>query len=452
MKLKTKINLYTTVMFILLLVLINSAIYVTFSRMMYDHELERSAAEASKTVEGMNAANATVEIGDLLRAYMPVNGMIKIVDTNGKSDEIFTDPNQQHLIDIPTSFYKGETREIIEYKNMPHTFISLPIITSGGEVANLQLTESLEGTAHILRTLRVVFIAVTLIATIPVLLSSQILSNFISKPIVSMIETMVEIRRSGKYKRISLPKQSNDELSQMGKTFNAMIDQLETNYESQEQFVMNASHELKTPLTIIESYTDLLKRRGLQQPELFHESIEAIHSEAIRMRELTQQLLLLARHKDQWNMTMQSVDVEKLASGVIRSFRAAFNRKIDLKMKEPVIVHADQKKLKQLFYILMENACKYSDAPITVHIDKDEDKGFIEIIDFGIGIPAEELTKVFDRFYRVDKARTRKTGGFGLGLSLAKEIADAMNAQLRLQSEEGKGTTAKIYLDLADSY
>lgn len=439
-------------MFILLLVLINSAIYVTFSRMMYDHELDRSAAEALKAVKGMNKANAAIDIGDLLRAYMPVNGMVKIVDTNGKSDNSITDPNQQYLIDLPSHFYKGEIREIMEYKDLPHTFISIPVITTGGEIANLQVMESLEGTAHILRILRIVLIAITLFATIPILFSSQILSNFISKPILSMIQTMVEIRKSGKYKRISLPKQSKDELFQMGETFNAMIDQLEANYESQEQFVMNASHELKTPLTIIESYASLLKRRGLQQPELFHESVEAIHSEAVRMRELTQQLLWLARHKDQWNIDMQAVDLEELISGVIQSFSAAFHRKIELKVTESVMAHADKQKLKQLIYILMENACKYSDGPIAVHIDQDGEKALLEIIDRGIGISSEELTKVFDRFYRVDKARSRKTGGFGLGLSLAKEMADAMNAQLRLQSEEGKGTTAQIFLYLADSY
>lgn len=313
------------------------------------------------------------------------------------------------------------------------------------------MTESIEATTQILRTLRIVLIAVTLLVSIPVIFSSRLLSNFITKPISSMIMTMFEIRKSGKYKQIDLPKQSKDELYQMGETFNEMIDQLKQNFEKQEQFVSNASHELKTPLTVIESYASLLKRRGLQQPELFQESIEAIHSEAIRMKELTQQLLLLARQEDQWNVEMKSVKLVQLGEESIRSFKAAFDRHIEMRIEEDVTVEADQQKLKQLFYILMENAHKYSEAPITVIVRREEDKGIIEIKDEGVGIPAEEISKVFDRFYRVDKARTRKTGGFGLGLSLAKEIAEAINAHLSLESVEGYGTTAKISLEIAHS-
>ncbi|MCR2821660.1 sensor histidine kinase [Lederbergia panacisoli] len=451
MKLHTKINLYTSVMFILLLVLVNSAIYFSFNRLMLNHELERTGAEALKTVEGMNKANTEINIRDLLKAYVPVNGMVKIVETNGKSDITITDPNQKHLIERPTSYYGKEIKKIIQYKKLPHTFISIPIITRDGRIANLQMTESLEGTAHILSILRIVLITITMIATIPVLLSSRILSNFISRPILTMIQTMAEIRKSGKYNRISLPKKSNDELSIMGETFNAMIDQLEINYERQEQFVMSASHELKTPLTIIESYASLLKRRGLQQPDLFYESVEAIHSEAIRMRELTQQLLLLAKHEEKWNIVAQMVNLEEVAADTIQSFGTAFGREIVLKVRARITVYTDKERLKQIIYILMENACKYSEAPITIQIDREGDKGLIEILDRGIGIPSSDISKVFDRFYRVDTARTRKTGGFGLGLSLAKEIADAINVQIKLLSEEGKGTTAQIHLHLADS-
>src|SRR5699024_11752509 len=125
---------------------------------------------------------------------------------------------------------------------------------------------------HILSIRRVILIIVTVLAMIPVFLSSHILSKIISKPILSMIGTMSDIQKSSEYKRIPLQKQSKDELYQMGTTFNTMIEQLEKNYENQEQFIMNASHELKTPLTIIETYSCLLKRHGLEQHEIFEES------------------------------------------------------------------------------------------------------------------------------------------------------------------------------------
>src|SRR5699024_8592805 len=157
---------------------------------------------------------------------------------------------------------------------------------------------------HILNILRVILIIVTALAMIPVFLSAHILSKIISKPILSIIGTMSDIQKSGEYKRIPLQKQSKDELYQMGTTFNAHIEQIEKNYESQQHINMNASNVIKPPLTVIESYSDLLKRRGLEQPELFEESIEAIHSEAIRMRELTEQLLLLSKNEAIWKMQM----------------------------------------------------------------------------------------------------------------------------------------------------
>ncbi|MBS4208456.1 HAMP domain-containing sensor histidine kinase [Bacillus sp. FJAT-50079] len=454
MKLRSRINLYTIVMFIVLLVLVNGAIYFTFSRMMLDSDLERAGAEAAKAVNGLNEAERAtgISVDAYLRAYMPVNGMLRLINIDGTSDATSTDPIQQHLRKIPIQFYEKEIKKLIEFEGRHHAFVSIPIIRSSGEIGNLQMTESLETTDHNLRILRIVLVAVTLLASIPVILSSRLLSNFITKPISSMIRTMVDIRKSGEYKRLPLPKQSKDELYQMGETFNKMIDQLERNYEKQEQFVSNASHELKTPLTVIESYASLLKRRGMTQPELFQESVDAIHSEAIRMRELTEQLLLLARNEEQWKVEMTTVDAGKLAQEVIRSFQAAFQREISVQLEENIIVYADEQKLKQLLYILIENAYKYSEAPIIVHVRKAENQGMIGIIDQGVGIPAEELPKVFDRFYRVDKARTRKTGGFGLGLSLASEIAEAMGAKLSLESKVGQGTTAKILLDITNTH
>lgn len=452
MKLKAKINVYTAGMFILLLILLNFTIFLFFSRMMFDNEMDRSYAETLKSVKGINEADDYVKIGELLRAYLPINGMFKIVDTDGKSVTTITDPDLQHLKDVKTNYYPGEENKIKKFDKVPYVFISIPIITKKGEVANLQMLQSLDGAFHVLNTLKIILIIVTILATIPVFLFSQILSNIISKPILSMIGTMTDIQKSGDYKRIPLPKRTKDELYQMGETFNVMIEQLEKNYENQEQFIMNASHELKTPLTVIESYSDLLKRRGLAQPELFTESIEAIHSEAIRMRGLTQQLLLLSKNDAKWKIQLEPIQVVKLLHEVTRYFYSAFHCKIELAIQENIEVFADSQKLKQLLYIFVENACKYSEGTVKIEVGiLNDEKGWLTISDDGIGIPEEELDKVFERFYRVDKARARKTGGFGLGLSLAKEITEVMDVKIVMKSEEGRGTTAKLILSLAKS-
>lgn len=452
MKLRNKINLYSTVVFIILLILLNGAIYFSFSQMMYKSELERTIAQATRAADGIGQIEGEVPHQEVLRAYMPINGMLQIVNNDGSPGTAVVDPNHQYLHKVNVQYYDKQVQEITSYDRVTHTFASLPIVWRNGEVANLQITVSLQQTDEILSTLRIVQIIVTLLAIIPVLLSSRFLSNLITRPITSMIQTMREIRESGQFRRIAKSKESKDELSQMAETFNEMIDLLELNYEKQGQFISNASHELNTPLTVIESYASLLKRRGQEQPELFAESIQAIHSEAIRMKSLTEQLLNLARNDKPLRIELEEIALADVVAEMVRTIEKSYQRKIELEVEGEVTVQTDLQKFKQLFYIFLDNARKYSEDTIKVRIKTLQREGVVEIIDYGIGIPAPELEKVFDRFYRVDKARTRKTGGFGLGLSLATDLAEAMGAKISLESVEGLGTTAKIILPLASSH
>ncbi len=452
MKLRTKINLFTAVLFIILLILINVASFFTFRHMMFQNEVERTHAEAVHALNGISKSIDTIQAQTLLTTYMPINGMLQVVYQDGKVGPQAYVPDQKALKDFPTSYQKSERKQVIDYDGRPYAFASLPIIWKNGEVAELQMMEDLSQTAANLKTLSLVLLAVTIIATIPVIVSTRVLSNVITKPITALIQTMREIRKSGQYKRIQLTNESNDELHEMGQTFNEMMDLLEVNYEKQEIFVSNASHELKTPLTVIDSYSSLLKRRGQTDPKLFQEAVDAIQSEAIHMRELTQQLLLMAKHDEQWKLQMENIPILQLVDESVTSFREGYKRDISIIVEEESIVNTDKQKLKQVFYILMENALKYSEKPVIVVIGKERNQSSIKIIDQGIGIPSQDVGKVFDRFYRVDKARARKTGGYGLGLSLAKELADAIGAKLVLESVEGEGTTANILLSNEDSH
>lgn len=453
MKLKNKINLATSVLFICLLILVNISIFMIFSKMMLNAELERTSAEANQAFSGISTVDETIPMQEILPAYVPVHGMIQIVKAEGKVDSAVTGPEQKQLREeLPVNFYQKEVQTITEHNGIPHAFVVIPMISRNGDVVELQVVESLEATDKMLDTLRLVLVAVTILAMIPVLVSSSLLSNFITRPITSLIKTMREIAESGQFKQIPLAKESKDELYQMGETFNKMIELLEVNYDRQGQFISNASHELKTPITVIESYASLLKRRGKNQPELFDESVEAIHSEALRMKELTEQLLQLAKHDGKWMLEMETMRIHEVVDESIRAFQKAYHREVDFIVEDEAVVNADLQMFKQLFYILIDNARKYSEEKVVVRVGKTGEHGIVEVIDHGIGIPAEDLDKIFDRFYRVDKARSRKTGGFGLGLPLAKDIAQAMGAQFTIESIEGLGTTAKISLPLADSH
>jgi two-component system, OmpR family, sensor histidine kinase ArlS len=445
MKLKNKINLYTAFLFALLLLIINITVYYSFNKLILDSEITTANKEMKIISANVIKSIGLVPMDTLLRSYVPLNGMIQIVTNDSKSFSAVTSPDEKSLIVRKREFYNNEVSKTIDYQQQLYTFESMPIILQDGSVANLQITKSMKTATDNLSILRLVLIMVTLLALIPVLISSRFLSNLITHPVTSMIKTMTEIRQSGRFKTLKLEGNSKDELFQMGQTFNHMIELLEVNFEKQQQFVSNASHELKTPLTIIEGYASLLKRRGISEPQLFSESIEAIHSEAIRMKEMTEQLLLLARNQEQWNIEREQVNLLDLINQTVKGFKNAYNRDIQVTIEKndtPLIIETDQKKLKQLLFIFLDNARKYSDERITVVAGVVNEGVFIKIVDRGIGIHESELSKVFDRFYRVDKARSRKQGGSGLGLSIAKEIADGIGFIVKLESKVGIGTTA----------
>ena len=446
MKLRSKINLYTSVLFIVLLICMNASIYSVFAYLMKENELERAQAAVGQVATEIGRAVDRIAPDDLIRAYVPVDGMIQVLkedltSNGGKT----TSPSGENLLSRKNNFYPGEFSELISHDRTPYVFVSSPIVWSDGSVVNLQMTTSIESTNDMIQLLAIVLIFVTVIAMIPTFFSSRILSNLIIQPIRAMINTMKDIQKSGQFKQLKLEDTTEGELVEMGETFNHMMALLKTNYEKQEQFVSNASHELRTPLTIIENYADLLKRRGLERPDLFEESIDAIHSEAIRMREMTEQLLSIARH-EQWNIQTEQVNITQLVQETVNTFQTTYQRDINMKDSNQIIGFTDIQKLKQLLFIFLDNSLKYSDSHITVHVGQTEEELTIQIEDRGVGIPKDDLPKVFDRFYRVDQARSRKQGGSGLGLTMAKDIAIALGARIEINSKENQGTIVTLFM------
>lgn len=446
MKLSSKIHLYSSVLMAAILIVMNLSVYYVFSKMTVDSQLEQAEAEDSRISREMAKAAATIPVGELLRSYVPLDGKIQLLGPNERYPSTWVTSSGEDMDELKLPYDTKRQVKVVEYENIRYTMVSLPLIWRDGVVVNIQVARSLAATMETLQVLRIVLVAVTAIALVPVIISTRILGRLIVQPITALIQTMREIRQSGRFRRIELKEKSKDELVEMGAAFNDMITLLESNHARQEQFVSNASHELKTPLTIIESYASLLKRRGLDRPELFMESVEAIHSEAIRMKELTEQLLLLARNQDQWQVEMEQVDLVALSESSARAFRDAYNRTVEVEADGEVLGWTDSRRLKQLLFILLDNARKYSDEHIVIEVGTKPAEVYIRVIDRGIGIAKEELEHVFDRFYRVDEARTRRGGGAGLGLSLAKDIAEAISASIELDSLPGVGTTATIRL------
>ncbi|WP_062200227.1 sensor histidine kinase [Massilibacterium senegalense] len=226
-----------------------------------------------------------------------------------------------------------------------------------------------------------------------------------------------------------------------------------TSFQRQREFVADASHELRTPLAILHSSLEVLEAE--EELSLFSKQIvDDMKDETKRMTALVGDLLTLARaDSDAIQLEKQTFSLPPVVDAMTRSFqRLADKKEISFLVTRPddVVVYADEKRIQQLFYILLDNAMKYTPTKGTVYVQVNvqNDKLIIEITDSGIGISKQEISRIFDRFYRVDKARSRKLGGSGLGLSIAQWIVDAHHGTITVQSVEQQGTTFHLTLPI----
>ena len=267
------------------------------------------------------------------------------------------------------------------------------------------------------------------------------------RDITSMAETLSESNLSN---RINIAGTKN-ELKDLATVINRMLDRIERSYNSQKQFVSDASHELRTPISVIRGYTDMLKRWGKDDPEILDEGITAISQETESMKDLVESLLFLARHdKKTLMMEMSSFDPAELIREIQKEETMVHQEyHFDTARMDSLTINADRNMMKQVLRILCDNAVKYSGPGSTVTLSCTKEAGggcCLSVKDEGQGISQEELPKIFERFYRSDKARQSETGGHGLGLSIARIIVVAHKGKLRVRSKPGSGSIFSIIL------
>lgn len=444
MKLKTKIHLFSTFLTLVILTLMNIGIYFIFEKMAYDTEYKQLNSDADELITALSKMEKEDDAATILRAFIPVKGAISVKNNEGEM-QLFV----QTLDDVNNyvpEFEAGERYSIGTFKGTPVLTISKPVIWVDGKVNEVQTLKLLDDVDNNLEFLRLILLGVTLTGMLLMTISSITLGKIITNPIEKLINTMSQSRLSGKYEKIIVPPNGKDEMTQMGIAFNEMMEQLEQNYNKQEQFVSDASHELKTPLTVIESYAKLLSRHGFNNTEIANESVQAIINETSRMKEMISQMLLLAKSNEQSVRNFETVDVFELVETTLHSMRTAYNRKFLLKGEGPIYANTDLEQLRQLLFIILDNARKYSEKEIKTIITENEEGTIISIMDYGNGIPKKDLERIYDRFYRVDEDRNRKTGGTGLGMAIAKDIATRISAELTIESVVGFGTTIHIFI------
>ncbi len=269
------------------------------------------------------------------------------------------------------------------------------------------------------------------------------------RPVATLTETARAIARSRGFGRRVLVGTPRDELGRLAATFNEMLDSLEHAYQAEQRFVADASHELRAPLTAIQANLELLQRQPDMTSADRREAVGEAGRETHRLARLVADLLALARADAGVSLRRQPVELDRVVLDAFGEARhLAQGQRIVLDGLEPALVQGDPDRLKQLVLILLDNAVKYTppDGRVTLGLRRNGSRAQVRVCDTGIGIPPEDLPRVFDRFYRADPARTRDPGGSGLGLPIARWIAAQHGGTVMLSSAVGRGTTATVDL------
>lgn len=285
-------------------------------------------------------------------------------------------------------------------------------------------------------------------------LAGGIVSRSALKPIRSMIGEVRSIGTNSLSRRLHVPA-AQDELQQLGETFNGFLHKLEVSFDQQRRFIADASHELKTPLAIIEGHTHMIQRWGRQSPDVLDESLAFMMDETRRMKELISQLLLLAEAEaealapeggDEEACNLKSVLNELLPQTV------HVNPGVQLDYdggpgEQALPIRMPGSACYQVLRNIVENALKYTPegGAVTIrHFCSEDGKVILTVADTGIGISAEQLPHIFERFYRTEASRNRSQGGSGLGLAIAKAIMERYGGSIAIDSAPGQGTTVTL--------
>jgi heavy metal sensor kinase len=316
----------------------------------------------------------------------------------------------------------------------------------------IQVGVSLQETTAAMNRLLLVMILTGSIIMLLASLGGSFIINKALHPVKSVVKTAEKITAEDLSLRID-SKNRKDEIGALVETFNSMIARLEKSIDKIRQFSGDVSHELRTPLTIIRGEIEVLLRKDRPKEE-YITTLNSVLEESFRMEELIDGLLFLSRVEAMdRSKGIEYLDLDEVLNSVIKFRRPSASNKnisLDIKNIQPVQIKGNRELLERMTANILDNAIRYSNPGdhIEIQLEKDKNMARLQIRDRGIGIPEESLPLIFDRFYVVDKSRSKETGGAGLGLSIVKWIVEYHNAEIKVDSHIGKGTNILVTFPL----
>jgi signal transduction histidine kinase len=292
----------------------------------------------------------------------------------------------------------------------------------------------------------------TIILAILIVVFSIYFSGILSKPLTNVVNSIDHMSETYLDESVSI--KGYNEIERISDSFNHMLNRMQKLENSRQEFVSNVSHELKTPITSIKVLADSLLMQEDTPPELYREFLLDITDEIERENKIINDLLSLVKlDKTAGDMNITPININELLEQILKRLTPiAKKQNIEMIYESfrPVIAEVDEVKLSLAISNLIENAIKYNtlDGWVRVSLNADHKYFFIKVSDSGIGIPEEAQDSIFERFYRVDKARSRETGGTGLGLAITKNVIQMHRGAIKVYSKEGEGTTFNVRIPL----
>lgn len=450
MSIRMRLAISHSILAVGVFVLAGSVIYLFFERSVRAG-LDDSLIERAHDVE--DAIEAT---DDFTSVPLPLGGTgrARVFSPGGQllAESPAVGGGQIHDRQSFTEALDGSTRiTSVPFAGGNRRALYYPIEDAAGTVAIVEISESLAPTERVLAQARRSFFIAGTLALPAGLLAGWWMARQALVPVNRLTAAVGLLAASGEFdQRVPQPG-ADDEIGRLARTFNDILERLTVVLDRQQTLVADTSHELRNPLMVVRGNLDLLVHD--LPADQRREAVTEAREEVDRMARLVGDLLFLADADTAGSIQRAYVELDEILAEIAHDARMVSpNHIIRLEADDEVGVRGDAERLRQLVWNLVENAIRYTPAggTIVLSLQRRARVAEISVTDTGIGIPEEHLPHIFDRFYRVDRGRSRAVGGTGLGLSIVRQVAETHGGRVRVNSTPGKGTTFTVFLPLSE--
>ncbi|MDP4133097.1 MAG: HAMP domain-containing sensor histidine kinase [Bacillota bacterium] len=410
---------------------------------------------------------STEEIEDTMDdnlVQLNVGKDIRVIVTDNEASIIFDNTvniyadskGKVRLSGMVLSALKGQTvYNKVQSSGGVNTACSVPIMNQGSVTGSVYIEASADEIGTVISDIEKSMNWLTLLLCVTVGIISIMFANMLTAPVEALIRKIKSFSENDQKNKIDI--KAPGEIGELVDSFNSLMDKISLLEQKRTEFVSNASHELKTPLSSIKLICDSLLESGADNPEMTGEFLNDMNNEVDRLTRIINDLLDLTKMDAasyDTNKTFITSNLKDIITGVVSSLTNIAEKSgvtLNFNSNNDVFVLMEENKIWEAIYNITDNAIKYTQegGNVNIYLEKENKDAIVTVQDTGIGMANDEIKKIFDRFYRIDKARSRETGGTGLGLSIALSAVKMHGGHIEVQSEEGKGSTFRIFLPTA---